>query len=171
MVLRSRRNRVPEKWDPTPNCGDGLHGFLHGEGDGSLADWSETAEWLVFDVDAAHVVQLDGKVKCGPEVTVAHVGKGATAFDRRLDAIAFLVSREQCAAGCVGRTLTGGYRSTLTGGYRSTLTGGDCSTLLFKWWDASRNLYCRKMFMVGEDPEVVAGVAYTMQNGILIKKE
>ncbi len=206
----------PTKWDPTPNCGDGLHGFLHGEGDGSLADWSDSAEWLVFEVADANVVNLEGKVKCGPEVHVAHVGQGATAFDRRLDAIAFLVSRGQCGAGCVGRvltgsyrstltggycstltggdysTLTGGYRSTLTGGYGSTLTGGDHSTLtggdystltggdgstltggdgstlLFKWWDDSRNLYRRKMFTVGEDPEVAAGVAYTMQNGILI---
>ena len=175
----------PERWDPTPNCGDGLHGFLHGEGDGGLADWSETAEWLVFECAPGDVVALDGKVKCGPEVTVAHIGQGATAFERRLDAIAFLVSRGQCGAGCVGRaltggdgstltggdrsTLTGGYGSTLTGGDRSTLTGGDRSTLtggygstlLLKWWDDSRGQYRRKMVTVGED-DVVAGVAYRL---------
>ena len=157
----------PERWDPTPNCGDGLHGFLHGEGDGGLADWSETAEWLVFECAPSDVVALDGKVKCGPEVTIAHVGQGATAFERRLDAIAFLVSRGQCGAGCIGRMLTGGDGSTLTGGYGSTLTGGHRSTLLLKWWDDSRGQYRRKMVTVGDD-DVAAGVAYRLTDaGVL----
>ena len=30
-------------WNPAPECGNGLHGFLRGEGDGSLADWSSNA--------------------------------------------------------------------------------------------------------------------------------
>jgi hypothetical protein len=70
-----------------------------------------------------------------------------------------------------GSTLTGGDRSTLTGGYRSTLTGGDRSTLLFKWWD-SRGIYRRKMFTVGDDDCVSAGVKYQMSAaGVLTRVE
>ena len=118
----------PVLWDPSPECGNGLHGFLYGEGSGGLADWSDTAEWIVFETPTADIVNLGDKVKC-PVAVVAHVGQGATAFDRRLDAIAFLVSRGQCGMGCIGRALTGGDGSTLTGGDGSTLTGGDRSTL------------------------------------------
>jgi hypothetical protein len=33
-------------WNPRAACGNGLHGLLHGEGDASLLDWSEDAQWL-----------------------------------------------------------------------------------------------------------------------------
>jgi len=54
-------------WDPTPRCGNGLHGFLNGEGDGSYADWDPAAKWLVVKVKTADIVDLKGKVKfkCG----------------------------------------------------------------------------------------------------------
>ena len=142
----------PVRWDPAAVCGDGLHGFLHGEGSGDFADWSESAEWLVIETPTADIVHLDGKVKC-PVTTVAHVGQGATAFDRRLDAIAFLVSRGQCGMGCVGRVLTGGNGSTLTGGDRSTLTG--------QWWDGAQGRYRRRLFTVGENG-ILPNVAYRM---------
>ena len=34
-------------WKPTKACGNGLHGFLNGEGDGPLANWNHDAVWLV----------------------------------------------------------------------------------------------------------------------------
>ena len=130
---------TPERWNPAPVCGDGLHGFLKGQGAGSLADWGPDAEWLVIEAEAASVVVLDNgaKVKV-PSCVVAHVGKGATAVERRLDCLAFMQAAGQLGEAPIGRvavdvgdrsTLTGGYRSTLTGGDRSTLTGGYGSTL------------------------------------------
>ena len=32
-----------EKWEATKNCGNGLHAFLNGEGDGSLANFTENS--------------------------------------------------------------------------------------------------------------------------------
>jgi len=129
---------TPERWDSSAECGNGLHGFLKGEGCGSLADWSETAEWLVIEADAASVVSLNGEKVKVPRCTIAHVGQGDSAVAKRLDCLAFMVSRGQLGEAPIGRvaqslgdgsTLTGGYRSTLTGGDGSTLTGGYGSTL------------------------------------------
>ena len=51
-------------WDPTPECGHGLHGLLHGEGDfNMLAKDLEGAVWLVVEVQLAECVNLKGKVK------------------------------------------------------------------------------------------------------------
>ena len=49
-------------WSPKPECGNGLHGFLMGEGSGELANWKADAKWLVLEVDKASVVDLMNKV-------------------------------------------------------------------------------------------------------------
>ena len=176
---------TPERWNSSTECGNGLHGFLKGEGCGSLADWSETAEWLVVEADTASVVNLGGEKVKVPRCTIAHVGQGDSAVAKRIDCLTFMASKGQLGEAPIGRvaqalgygsTLTGGYRSTLTGGDGSTLTGGDGSTLtggdhstlLFKFWHGSKGRFMRKMFTVGEDDCVVAGVKYRMNDaGIL----
>src|SRR5688572_253401 len=65
-------------WDPTPRCGYGLHGALWGEGNGSLLSWEEDAKWLVVEVGASDVVELDGKVKF-PRGNVLFCGDRAAA--------------------------------------------------------------------------------------------
>jgi len=133
----------PERWDPRPVCGDGLHGFLRGEGDAGLADWSERAQWLVFSAD--EVTVIDQQKAKAAHARIEHVGQGATGQERLRDCLAFMARAGQLgsmAMGVVreggdgstltggdGSTLTGGDGSTLTGGYGSTLTGGDGSTL------------------------------------------
>src|SRR5258708_39227135 len=47
---------VAPDWDPKPECGNGLHGALNGEGDGSLFKWEPDAKWLVIKVFAKSVV-------------------------------------------------------------------------------------------------------------------
>ena len=186
----------PERWDPSAECGNGLHGFLKGQGAGDLADWGPDAEWLVIEAEAASVVVLDNgaKVKV-PSCVVAHVGKGATASERRLDCLTFMQAAGQLGEAPIGRvavdvgdrstltggygstltggdrsTLTGGDRSTLTGGYGSTLTGGDGSTLTVKWYDLSRGSR-RRLYTVGEDG-ILAGVRYVCNNaGVLVPCE
>ena len=108
-------------WDPHPECGNGLHGALWGEGDSGLLDWSPNARWLVVRVLAADIVDLGGKVKF-PRGWVEHCGD-------RQSATRYLVKHGGAGRAVIGVTLTGGNRSTLTGGNRSTLTGGDDSTL------------------------------------------
>ena len=40
-------------WEPTNECGKGLHGFLWGEGNGDLADHSPDSKWLVVSVKSS----------------------------------------------------------------------------------------------------------------------
>jgi hypothetical protein len=107
-------------WDPEPRCGGGLHGLLWGEGDGSLLDWSPTARWLVVEVDARRVVDLDLKVKA-PAAWVLHVGD-------QVSATAYLAEHGGDGRAIVGRTATAGYRGTATAGDCGTATAGNYGT-------------------------------------------
>ncbi len=99
-------------WDPVPECGHGLHGFLYGEGDGSFASWNEDARWLVVAVDPGSIVDLGRKVKF-PRGEVVHCGD-------RYSATRYLSDR-----GCQGRAIVGG---TATAGDGGTATAGDGGT-------------------------------------------
>jgi len=123
---------------PTAECGQGLHGFLWGEGDGNLASFDACAKWLVVSVDATEIIQLDGKVKfprgivefCGDRkeatdylaarvpagMTPAIIGRFAVAGD------------QQTALSGYGGTSTSGYGGTSTSGDRGTSTSGDRGT-------------------------------------------
>jgi hypothetical protein len=60
-----RSGRVEcEDWEPTPECGNGLHALRDGVGDGRLLCWRDDAVWLVLQrPDDDDVIDLDGKVK------------------------------------------------------------------------------------------------------------
>jgi hypothetical protein len=136
-------------WEDSAECGNGLHGWLYGQGDhGCVSHWQDPeAKWLVLEVISDDIRMLGGKCKF-PRAVVRFVGLKSEAAD-------FIIANEPRAAsvaviglvrevgdqgaceggalstltGGYGSTLTGGSRSTLTGGSRSTLTGGDGSTL------------------------------------------
>src|ERR1700677_1505355 len=61
-------------WSTNSECGNGLHGWLWGEGNGDAHGqtdpWRAEARWLVVDVEALSVVRLGDKVKfpCGEVV-------------------------------------------------------------------------------------------------------
>jgi hypothetical protein len=105
-------------WDPTPQCGGGLHGFLWGCGDSSLANWNESAKWLVVEVPADSIVELSGKVKF-PKGTVVYCGS-------RLEATAMIAKRKEGAI--MGHSSTAGTHGTATAGYAGTATAGDSGT-------------------------------------------
>ena len=106
-------------WDSSPRCGGGLHGFLHGEGDGALASWDADAKWLVVSVAEDLIVQLDGKVKF-PRGIVEFAGD-------RLAATTYISKRVGPRA-VVGGTATAGYGGTATAGDWGTATAGDRGT-------------------------------------------
>ncbi|WP_422932086.1 hypothetical protein [Singulisphaera sp. PoT] len=107
-------------WEPTEECGHGLHGFLWGEGDGDLAIWDRDAKWLVVEVEAETVINLDGKVKF-PRGNVVFCGD-------RLGATTYLAENGGQGKAIVGGTATAGYRGTATAGYRGTATAGSYGT-------------------------------------------
>jgi len=70
-------------WDPTPECGHGLHGLLWGRGDYSLLSSAHDAKWLVVEIDPATAVEIGSKIKV-PRGTVVYCGhsRGALAMLR-----------------------------------------------------------------------------------------
>jgi hypothetical protein len=127
---RSGNVAAPD-WNPAPECGNGLHGFLRGEGDGDLADWSSDAVWLVAEVET--YVDLKGKVKF-PAANVIFAGS-------RLEATAIVKARYPDAA-VIGanvavedrRVAVVGFRGTATAGYRGTATAGNWGTATAGDW-------------------------------------
>ena len=168
---------TPYKWDPSPECGNGLHGFQYGEGDRDLADWSDSAQWIVFAGDI--IVNIDGQKVKTNKATILHIGQGETTFDRMTDCHNFMRKHKMLGNRAFRSTNTGGDSSTNTGGDRSTNTGGDSSTntggnrstfstgdlssFTGNWYDGTRNR--RKTFYSGEDYE--AGKQYRFENGII----
>jgi len=122
-------------WQATKECGNGLHGFLWGEGDHNLANLAADAKWLVVETDGDKVIDLGGKVKF-PAGIVVYCGDSPSAA-AYIQANGGAGKKVMCSTltGGDGSTLTGGYGSTLTGGDGSTLTGGDGSCLLILFWN------------------------------------
>jgi hypothetical protein len=72
---------VPEVWSPRAECGNGLHGWLRGEG--SYRHSFMAGNWIVFRCKAEDVVSLDGgeKVKAKEGEVVYHgTREGAVAY-------------------------------------------------------------------------------------------
>ena len=115
----------PKSWDPNPECGNGLHGFMGGEGDSSLSEEDDSAQWIVFTGDI--VVNIDNtKVKTN-KATIVYIGQGDTAFDRLQDCHAFMRKHGMLGNQAFKSVNVGGHYSMNTGGYRSTNTGGNDS--------------------------------------------
>lgn len=119
-------------WDPTPECGNGLHGALKGQGWGDLFNWEEGALWHVVEVEESEVVDLDGKVKF-PRGIVIFAGDRHTAAN--------LVKRiypESCVIA-----------STATAGNRGTATAGGEGFIKIEYWNGDD--YKWKMGQIGEN--------------------
>jgi len=142
MTSHNGRFRWPESgpvalpdWDPKPECGNGLHGFLRGEGDGRLASFAPDAKWLVVKVRLADVIDLAGKVKF-PRGVVVFCGDraGATALIKKKHPRATIVGGTSTSGDCGTSTSgdygtsTSGFRGTSTSGYGGTSTSGDYGT-------------------------------------------
>ena len=131
-------------WKPVAECGNGLHGLLWGEGDGKLLNWDESAKWLVVEVAAADVVEID-KLKCKfPRGVVVFCGKGDAAA-------AYLQARAPAGKIIVWGTATAGY-------------GGE---IRIRWWEPKTERYRCAVGYVGEDG-VVAGVAHCVRDGKIV---
>ena len=108
-------------WNDRAECGCGLHGLPWGEGCGGLLNWSESAKWLVCEVDPDLEVPISGKSKW-PWADVVFVGD-------RESATKYLHENGGSGRAIVGSTVSGWDYSTVSGGYRSTVSGGECSTV------------------------------------------
>ena len=142
-------------WKPVADCGNGLHGLLNGEGDGSLLNWDTSAKWLVVEVDADRVVDLQGKVKF-PEGKVVFCGT-------RFEATNFLASKLTGSHGIAGYQATAGYMGTATAGYMGTATAGDRGTIEIAYYDDDANRQRKIVGYIGEKG-LKAGVKYKLND-------
>jgi len=106
---------VPD-WDPKPECGNGLHGLLSGEGDGSLLSKKNTAKWMVIAVVKSEVVQIDSKVKV-PKAYVVFVGSKKDATD--------MIVKLCPGSACAFATVTSGEYGHSISGYSGHSTSRD----------------------------------------------
>jgi hypothetical protein len=126
-------------WEATPECGNGLHGWLYGQGDHSCSSYLDsTAKWLVVEVDSDRIAMLGGKCKF-PMAKVLFVGgkKDATDYLRehepRSREVAVIGAQlvvgddEAVTVGALG-TATAGDSGTATAGDSGTATAGDSGT-------------------------------------------
>ena len=118
-------------WNPVSKCGNGLHGWLYGHGDGSVSEyWSVSDRWLVVAVETKSIVELEGKVKF-PKGEVVFCGdrKSATEFLLEYEPR----SKDQPVIGAFitvndKLTATTSYKGTSTSGHYGTSTSGDSGT-------------------------------------------
>jgi hypothetical protein len=123
-------------WNDEAECGNGLHGWLYGQGDHGCVTYHQHADakWLVLEVESAFIVMLGGKCKF-PHCVVRYIGDmaGAAAFilanEPRSATVAVIGASLQVgenSAVTVGAfgTATAGYRGTATAGYSGSATAG-----------------------------------------------
>ncbi len=107
-------------WSPVAECGQGLHGFAWGEGDGSLARWEPDARWLVVEVNPDEgLIDLQGKVK---------FRRGVVVFcGDRFNATNWLAERAPGRA-IIGGTASAGDFGTASAGTKGTASAGTKGT-------------------------------------------
>lgn len=104
-------------WKDTEICGNGLHGFLNGEGDGSLLlDDCEIALWMVVE-PIGKIVSLKGQVKFESAIT-RFVGN-------KVEAIHYLVERIGLGHAVIGNRVSTGDNGTAITGDHGTAIAGD----------------------------------------------
>jgi hypothetical protein len=162
---------VAPDWSKQAVCGYGLHGFLWGVGDSSLANWDDTAKWLVVRVKAKDLVDLSGKVKfpCG-EVVYYGDRRGATGFILKYKTDDKLAVMGATATAGDGGTATAGYGGTATAGDHGTATAGDGGTATAGYGGTISLLsydgrFSRRIFAVGFNPgELKPNTKYKLDN-------
>jgi hypothetical protein len=146
-------------WRDDFDCGGGLHGWLWGEGDGSLGIWDVGAKWLVV-----RVLESDIRHGKGELIGKCKFPKGVVVFcgDRK-EATDFIAANGAAGKSIVGGTATAGYRGTATAGYRGTATAGYSGLICIKYWDAEKERYRIAVGYVGEDG-IKPGVKYRLDD-------
>ena len=151
---------VAPDWDPTPQCGGGLHGLLNGVGDGGLLNWDNDAVWIVAKVPKkAQLIDLGDKVKVS-RCKVVFVGN-------QLSATSFL-QENGCDGPIVGATVVAGNNGTATAGDCGTATAGYRGTIQIRWWDGNRSRTA--VGYVGENG-ILPNVAYRVESGVFVEAQ
>ena len=142
-------------WKGNKECGNGLHGWLYGQGDHSCVDYwvDQDAKWYVLEVPSDSITMLGGKCKF-PRAVVRFIGA-------KSEAAAYILEHEPLAheVAVIGACLKVGDKETVlvgglgtaTAGYRGTATAGNKGEIRVQWWDEKAERYRTVIGYVGED--------------------
>ncbi len=118
-------------WDPTPKCGNGLHGLLEGVGNGDLLDWTPEAKWLVVEVLKSDIVFLPfDKIKF-PRGNVVHCGDQISATNYLLEhgaqapIVGALVRTTSCSVTAMNGISITGDKGVAVSAYNGVALAGD----------------------------------------------
>ena len=148
-------------WDENPECGNGLHGWLWGEGDDSLAIGDEdTRVWMILLVKREKIVSLNGKVKF-PEAEVVYCGDCETAVKiiQRLAPAGTKINRSTNSGGDGG--------SVVVGEAFAKCKAGIGSLLVFRYYCDEANAY-RLKFAEVDGYTIRENVFYTLSESLEI---
>ena len=106
-------------WEANEKCGNGLHGWLKGEGSADLAYSEKGRLGQVIETYADHIIDLNGKCK---------YPFGWVLFTGDLMEAARIVSQRYPKTQVLFGTATADNRGTATAGYQGTATAGDYGT-------------------------------------------
>jgi hypothetical protein len=173
-----------DDWEDNTECGHGLHAWLFGQGDHSVADHvtNPDAKWLVVRVVESSIRMLGGKCKF-PEGEVVFKGARSEAADyivenepRSQNVAVIGLVREVGKNGSVeggalsvltggnSATMTGGDYATMTGGYYATMTGGYSATMTGGYYATMTGGYYATM-TGGNSATMTGGNSATMTGG------
>ncbi|MER1940626.1 hypothetical protein ABS755_07950, partial [Castellaniella sp. FW104-16D08] len=115
---------VAPDWNGNKSCGNGLHGWLYGQGDHSCVDYWEDqdAKWYVLEVPSDSIVMLGGKCKF-PRATVRFIGA-------KSEAAAYIIEHEPQAreVAVIGACLKVDDKGSVSVGGLGTATAGNYGT-------------------------------------------
>jgi hypothetical protein len=172
-------------WQPTKQCGKGLHALLWAEG-GDYLSTDITAKWLVLKVDKNLMVSFSDKVKF-KEGFVCYAGNcdGAIAYIKSKMPLSILntVYGTAGATGTKGTASATGYHGTASAtgdcgtasatGYQGTASATGKGSIILSWYDEKAD---RLRLVVGYPGEngLKSKTLYTLDekhNFVEVKKE
>jgi hypothetical protein len=104
-------------WQPTEECGNGLHGYLKGCGDAESINWDGLFQ--VVKIVEKEIIELNGKVKF-PRCEVIFTGSQKEATD--------ILQKEYPGLPIIGAIVVVGDKLIAVSGVRGIATAGNCGT-------------------------------------------
>ena len=134
-------------WKKNKECGNGLHGWLYGQGDPTCVSYwqDDEAKWMVLEVPSSEIVMLGSKCKF-PRAKVRYIGTRSAAAD-------FIIANEPKAlnVAVIGACLKVGDRAVVQVCSLGTATAGESGEIRIQWRDTKAQRYRTKIGYVGED--------------------
>ena len=154
-------------WDPSPECGGGLHFLRNGEGDADLLSHDADAVWQVIMSYESETVDIDNTKSKAKRCNVLLSGpwheataklRSLVGSDKRIPYV--------CETAGDRSVQTAGYYSVQTAGDRSVQTAGGGSVLICRWCDVTTGHFRISVAIVGNGGTLKPNTPYRVSKGV-----